>query len=238
MMDPVVVTVQGSLTVPVKVDALSLVLEVDPAMHREITDEAIRTAVSDRLGGFRGVDVVRFASQQPSSPKLTPGETLTAKVDFDGLARCISQLVNAFDSLVDGAEALEAPLQVLELADATAEQRADAVKQLRELVIAMRSVAPSVPEPAAAHEAPPAATNPAAAAREGDGEAPQSGDDGGDSESAEREDYDAERAGYAPLLGSDNDDDNDVGGETGGNYDVYGDDEDGDNGGPPPLEAS
>lgn len=201
-MDTVKVQIAGDVSVPVRSEALRLVMEIDPAMHKDITDEAIRTAVSDKLGGFRDLRIARAPSAVPSSRNLTPGETVTAHIDFEALSRCIHQLVGAFDELATGADQLEAPVAVLESDTASAADKAAAVQRLREIVMAMRSVGPPVSAAPGDSENGQQASKtavPATAGASGTDEATDAEDDD--------DGFDPTTAGYAPLLDADDDED-------------------------------
>ena len=208
-MEPINVTVAGSLSVPVKADALSLVMEIDPAMHRDIADEAIRTAVSEKLGGFQGVLIERAPSAKPSSMRVTPGEAVTATVQFDALAHSIHQLISAYDHLAGAADALERPLAVLEGgADGRSDQEQAALQELRECVNGLRSLGPAGPPEAPSGGTAPEAT--AAATAE-----PACAVDS-EREASDTDSFDAHAAGYAPLLDDDGDDDENVEGNEAG----------------------
>ena len=238
-----VVEVKGRTTVRLHTAATqSMALLEDPALVHEVTSEALRIALAEKLGGFQGVTISRAPVGDATAPA-------TATVDFEELSACIRRLVGAYDALSEKLEEVKAPLERLAgHADSLPNDECkEAVKSIRGVLETAVSLQDSAEADARAAgedaserrkvadavEAKRKADLRAAVRRRmldansdsdaSDAGAGASSDDEG--VSADTRHVDPERSGYKPLLGSDDDDDDD-------------DAEDGATGAaqPPPLE--
>merc|ERR1712096_141074 len=79
----------------------------DPILIHEVTCEALRIAVTEKLGGFQHVTITRPPVHNTDAPAK-------ATFDFTELSLCIRRLVRAYDDLSTRLEDVQRPLLVLE----------------------------------------------------------------------------------------------------------------------------
>ena len=241
------ITGTTSVSLSAAATASMAVLE-DPVLVHEVTTEALRIALCDKLGGFQGVTVTR----PPIADATAPAK---ATVEFEELSSCIRRLVAAYDALSEKVEELKHPLARLEShVDSLPDEAKAAVKSIREIIETAVSMQDKAEDDARAAAVDATERRKVAAAIDAKqrGEirrrfaALEDGDDddatgavggfrrGGDASSDDADSSERHRDpadyGYKPLLGSDDGDDADGGAEAA----------DGEEGGaaaaPPPLE--
>lgn len=174
-----VVSIEGSLTVPVATGMLE-VME-DPSLIEEIANEAVRISTSDALGGFD-----EFALENvPKNGGDARAPSHRALVNFNALSACIDS-VQKRNAQLD--ETLQATATAVELCiERVGTASADELRAM--LTTLLQTVKVAIDEECVSDEPPPPLTT---------GECEPSESDGSDS-------YEDERAamGYQRLLGDD-----------------------------------
>lgn len=197
-MQPTTVEISGTTTVNISSTAAqSMLMMEDPVLVHEITTEALKIAICEKLGGFPHVEISRPPIGDVSAPAK-------ANINFDELTACIRRIVMAYDDLGERLETLKKPLAILENAadrlDMECKEAVRDIRQIMETAISLQEV-----REAEAAEA---------TKKSFDHHSEKRNDDAGlqDEDSHSGDDDDSpEKYGYKPLLGDNDDDDDDDG---------------------------
>jgi hypothetical protein len=184
------VVIESTLTVPLCLPVLENI--DDGALRKEIAEEAVRMAVSDRLGGVNGVTVEELvgtaaAARRQAASKAPPAR-FVARVDFDGLCDAIASMQQDHQRVVAFATEASALLEAA-LGTGEASTHVSVPRDVfTSLLASMKAMCTPPPPEEAPEEAAPAATS-----------------------HSDADEWEAERKEFPPLIHADDDSDEDGG---------------------------